>query len=98
MLQQLPLLLQRLPTTRHTRRTQLITSTPPHTNPLHPPQNLQPPHQRDGRKNSARHADAPEPEIGFFDEVFQVHAVEGGDECSGSEAEGHDGEAEFEEH
>jgi len=46
-----------------------------------------------------RHAGhAPESEVGFFEEVFEVHAVEGGDEGARAEAEGEDGEAQFEEH
>ena len=50
----------------------------------------------DAAEDCAPGGDAPEAEVGFFDEVLEVHAVEGGDEGSGGEGEGEDGEAEVE--
>lgn len=49
-------------------------------------------------ENGAPAADAVEAEVGLFDEVLQVHAVEGGDEGAGCDGEGEDGEFEIEEH
>jgi hypothetical protein len=43
-------------------------------------------------------ADAVETPIGLFDEVFQVHAVEGCDEGAGRYCEGEDAEFEIEKH
>ena len=52
----------------------------------------------DGAGDGAEDGDAAEAEVGLFDEVLEVHAVEGGGEGAGGEAERVDGEFEVELH
>lgn len=52
----------------------------------------------DGAGDGAEGGDGAEAEVGFLDEVLEVHAVEGGGEGAGGEAEGVDGEFEVELH
>lgn len=69
-----------------------------HAHPLHSPQLLQPVHGDNGAEDRAPGADAPETNVGLFDEVLQVHAVEGGDEGAGRDGEGEDGEFQVQKH
>lgn len=52
----------------------------------------------DEAKDGAPYADAVEAKVRLFDEVLEVHAVEGSDEGAGCDGEGEDGEFEVEEH
>ena len=70
-----------LSTTSATSDTTTASLTP-HTQPLHFPQLPQSIRESDKSKDRARQTDGREAEIGFFDEVFQVHAVQGCDECA----------------
>ncbi|KAI5294128.1 hypothetical protein KEM56_005912 [Ascosphaera pollenicola] len=56
----------------------------------------EPADERGGAEAEAR--DAREAEVGFLDEVLEVHAVEGGAEGAEGEAEGADAEFEVEQH
>lgn len=75
-----------------------FTDSSPHADALDLAQLLDANGDCDGGGDGADAADAPEAEVGLLDEVFKVHAVEGGEEGAGGETEGPDGEAEVEEH
>lgn len=82
------------PLARRQRRRTLA----PHTHPLHFAQSSETVRENDDGERRGYAAHAPEAQAGLFHEVFEVHAVEGCDEGARSEAEGEDGEAQFEEH
>lgn len=50
----------------------------------------------EGGQEEGEAGDADEAEVGFFEEVLEVHAVEAGDEGAAADAEGADGEFEVE--
>lgn len=52
----------------------------------------------DGGEDKGPPGDAPEGEIGFFHEVFEIHSVETSDESAGADTKGADGEFEIKEH
>jgi len=69
-----------------------------HADPLNLAQFLEAVGSDDDAEDGAPGADAEEAEVAFFDEVFQVHAVEGGDKGACCDGEGRDGEFEVQEH
>lgn len=69
-----------------------------HTDALDAPQLLQSKDADQGGEGEAEGADAGEAEVGLFDEVLEVHAVEAGDEGARADAKGADAEFEVEKH
>lgn len=70
----------------------------PHAEALDAPQLVYAVDGDDEAEDGAPRGDAPETEIGFLNEVLEVHAVEGGDEGAGGEGKGEYGEAQVEKH
>lgn len=68
----------------------------PHAQSLDPTQLHEAVDRDHEAEDGAPRRDAVEAKVGFFDEVFQVHAVESRDEGAGCDGKGEDGEAEVE--
>lgn len=70
----------------------------PHTHSLDLAEFSEPIDRDHETKDGAPGRDTPKTEIRFFDEVLEIHAVEGSNEGAGCDREGEDGEFEVEEH
>jgi hypothetical protein len=70
----------------------------PHADPLYLPQLRQPIYTNQRRKEKARRADTQETKVRFFEEILEVHPVQGRNESAGSSAERADREFEVKEH
>lgn len=81
-----------------TALTPLLPTLSPHTNSLDLSQLRKSIRTNHACENHRPYSDADKAEIGLFDKVFQVHAIEGGDEGPGPDAKSADAEFEVEEH